>query len=77
MGSKFTADDLFRIAEDNLSALQAEEFRFSCISASFRQSTSKGFLDVVAPGVELSKDEVNLFEKLFQGLKTSRGRGAR
>ena len=77
MGRKFQSEDLFRLAQDHLSALEAEEFRFNCISAAFRQQTDKTILDVVTPGVKLSTDEVNLFEKLFQGLRISRGRGAR
>lgn len=78
MSQKFTADDLFRIADEHLSDIEAFEFRFRCAQGVFREATGK----VLTPQplqepVSLTKDEVGMFEKLFQGLQTSRGRGAR
>lgn len=61
MGQKFTADDLFRIAEDNLSDVESFEFKFLCTTFAFR----KGVGEVFGAGLDVSKDERNLLEKIF------------
>lgn len=75
MGAKFTAKDLFRLADAHLSDVEFFKFRFFCERAAFSELLGRGAPNEVVPGVKLNADEVNLFEKLFQGLKASRGRG--
>lgn len=61
MGSKFTAEDLFRIAEDNLSDVERVEFIFNCEVSAFRKATSRLF----GQQVGIDADEQRLLEKIF------------
>ncbi len=64
MGKKFTSDDLFRIATDNLSAVQRVEFRFLCATGEFREIVGSVF----ERDLNLDKDERNLLERIFSKL---------
>jgi len=66
MGAKFTSQDLFRIAQENLSAVDAVEFRFVCATAEFREAIG----DVFTADIDLDTDERNLLEKIVSKLST-------
>jgi len=52
MGAKFTSDDLFRIANENLSDVEFTEFRFRVIQSPFIEifSAGSGDLGNIRPG---------------------------
>lgn len=64
MGQKFTADDLFRIAERNLSSFEEFEFRFLCTTSEFRTIVGTTF----EADLNLDADERDLLEKIFTKL---------
>ncbi len=65
MGKKFTPQDLFRIAEENLTTVDAFEFRFICTTSIFREAIG----DVFGPEANVTDDERDLLEKIFQRLR--------
>jgi len=71
MGKKFTSEDLFRIAKDNLSAQESVEFRFDCLTKEFRETVGTIFSD----NADISKDERNLLERIFRKIGFVRGSG--
>jgi len=75
MGAKFTPEDLFRIAEDNMSEGDAFRFRFICETATFTRVVSA----VTGQEVNVTRDERNLLEKIIRkiGIKGGVLRGAR
>jgi len=64
MGKKFTSEDLFRIGEFHLSDFEAQDFRFTVLTAGFRETISEG----VSRDVKVSADERNLLEKIITKL---------
>lgn len=66
MPTKFTSEDLFRIAKDNLSATEEVEFRFTCATSEFRDAVG----DVFRRDANLSTDEKNLLERIFTKMRT-------
>lgn len=75
MGGKFQAEDLFRIAQENLSDVERTEFIFRCQAARFRTTTSLVAELVNIPGTTV--DERNLLERAVRKFFLSLGRGAR
>ena len=71
MGAKFTDNDLFRLAQNNLSDQDAFKFRFSCATFQFRGAVGRVFEGTA----DLNNDERNLLERIF--VKIFKGGGLR
>jgi len=65
LGKKFTSEDLFRIAAENLSSTEEVEFNFVCETSKFREKVG----DVFRKDLGLSKDEDNMLERIFSKLR--------
>ena len=63
MGRKFTSEDMFRIARNNLSDVEWFEFRFACTTATFREVLTEGSDTTVFDrlGVDITNDEEDVF----------------
>lgn len=64
MGAKFTPEDLFRIAEENLTEVDFVRFRFICETAQFREILR----GIAGTDADVSRDERNLLERVIRRL---------
>jgi len=64
MAGKFTPEDLFRIAEANLTEVDFVRFRFICETAQFR----KILANIAGTEADVTRDERNLLERVIRRL---------